>query len=1105
MQEHSNQSLGGQAGLGASVGGGVFRLILGVFFLSGAAGLVYEVVWTRYLTLAFGVTAEAVSAVLSAYMAGLALGSFLLGRRVARIKNLLRTYAWLELGVGVFALLTPLIYMRVEAINIYLFRNLGETGTAFDILRFVICFVVMLVPTTMMGGTLPVLSRFVVSRRSSIGFGVGTLYSINTFGAVLGTFSAGYMLIPAMGLSATVYLAAVVNLAVGVGCYLLSKRPDFSVSGEEEPEAAQPDTTPVAETPRRLQIGIILGLGISGFVALLYEVVWTRVLQLILGTSAYAFACMLTTFLFGIALGSLIVSRFIDRVRDPARLFGYIQLAVGFCALAIIPLFGSMPFIFLRLFALTSRQWWQTSAVEFAVAFLVMLIPTMLFGAAFPVAARVASGSVRLLGRAIGNIYAVNTVGSILGSLMAGFVIIPALGTQRSEFLGAGFSIVLGSVILLMNTRIGTWRRMVSVAVAVAVFVGSIFYLPRWDMKVLLWGVYHKAAQFMPVGRDPSSLEDVAHQLEQGTLIYYKEGIGTTAAVFEEYGRRSIVINGKLEASTVRMDMRLQRVMGHLPLLLHPNPKKAINIGLGAGVTFGSVMQHPLDEGRCAELSESIKGATRQFGAANHHVMENPKARIVLRDGRNYLRATTETFDCITADPFHPYTRGAGSLYTVEYFETALARLNPGGIMCQFLPLYNLSDTDFKMIVQTFRQVFPAVSIWFTDVDMVMLGSKEPIRVDYAALKKRMEYEPVRESLAEIGFETIDDVLARFILDEKSLDPYCGDAPVNTENHPILEYSSPKSAFVGTIESNLAEALKYRKFEHLPVYHYSDDPEEGAAIEEDLRLRFEAMRYSMDGQVLISEGRFDKAVPILQQSVEVYPNDMTVREHLNRCYVLLARHFFQRGDSERVRQFSQAAIDVYPEAAAARVNLGNYYFQRQQYEDALGLYQDAIPYAKRNGIGGVHLKIAETLVRLGRLDEAIPEFRLAMEEEPESAWVRNNLGSILMRRGRMVEAAEQFREAIRIDPEHANAYVNLGATLLNEGKVDQALDYFRLATEKDPNNVEAHANLGITLYRQGKLDEARRELEIAVRLAPGRTQLRQVLDQINAGAAQRPR
>lgn len=1079
----------------APLEGGAFRLILGFFFLSGAAGLVYEVVWTRYLTLAFGVTAEAVSAVLAAYMAGLALGSFLLGRRTARIKNLLRTYAWLELGVGIFALLTPAIYYRVEAVNVFLFRHLGETGTAFDLLRFLVSFAIMLIPTTLMGGTLPILSRFVVGSRKRIGFGVGTLYSVNTFGAVLGTFSAGYLLIPAIGLSLTVYAAAVLNLAVGIACMLLARRPALVVSGEEEPEPAEEEAGAV-ETVPRLQAGVIIGLGISGFVALLYEVVWTRVLMLVLGTSAYAFACMLTTFLFGIALGSFIVSRFIDRVKDPARLFGYIQLAVGFSALAIVPLFGELPYIFLKLFALTNREWWQTSAVEFASAFLVMLVPTVLFGASFPVAARVASGSVRLLGRAIGNIYAVNTVGSILGSILAGFVFVRFLGTQRSEFLGAAMSIALGSTILLMNPRVRAWRRLASVGLAVVVFLGSVLFVPGWDMKVLLWGVYHKAARFMPVGRDPTPLSDIAEELKRGRLIYYDEGVGTTAAVFEEFGNRSIVINGKLEASTVRMDMRLQRSMGHIPLLLHPNPKKAINIGLGAGVTFGSVMQHPLEEGRCAELSESIMGATRQFGEANHHVMENPRAQIILRDGRNYLRATPETFDVITADPFHPYTRGAGSLYTVEYFQSARARLNPGGVMSQYLPLYNLSDSDFKMIVQSFRNVFPRVSVWFTDVDMVMLGTEEPIEIDYVDLARRMEYGPVKSSLEGIGFNTVDDLVARFIMDERSLEAYCGDVGINTENHPILEYSSPKSAFVGTIESNLAEALKYRKFDHLPVSHFSDDSGEAARIEERLKIRFEAMRHSMEGQVYLFEGRLDLSREAFERSLAMHPDDITVREYMARSYVIMAKYYHDRGDSEKAAELSQAAIDVYPRACAARVNLGNYYFRKGEYEEAVGLFRDAVPFARESGIGGLHAKIAETLVRLGRFEEAIPEFRMAVEEEPEKVWVRSNLGSILMRLGRWVEATEEFREAIRIDPDHANAYVNLGACVLNEGKVQEAIQHFRTAIEKDPNNVEAHANLGITLYRQGQLEEARREIETAARLAPERPQLRMILEQM---------
>jgi tetratricopeptide (TPR) repeat protein len=395
--------------------------------------------------------------------------------------------------------------------------------------------------------------------------------------------------------------------------------------------------------------------------------------------------------------------------------------------------------------------------------------------------------------------------------------------------------------------------------------------------------------------------------------------------------------------------------------------------------------------------------------------------------------------------------------------------------------------------------VFPAVSIWFTDVDMVMLGSEKPLDLDYAALAARMEYPPVHESLAEIGFSTLDDVLARFILDDASLDAYCGDAPVNTEDHPILEYSSPKSAFVGTIESNLAEALRYRTYEKLRVRHFSDDPGEAARIEADFRRRFDAMRFAMDGQVELARGRFDPAVTALRESIRMYPNDMTVREHLDRCYTLLARYYFDIGDEETVRRISEAAIAVYPEASASRVNLGNYYIQKQDYEKALEQYRDALPYARRDGLGGLHIKVAEMLVRLGRLEEALPEFRLAIEEEPNVAWIRTNFGSILMRQGRWVEALEQFQESLRLDPDYAPAHVNLGACLLNDGKVEEAIEQFRTAVRKDPSNVEGHANLGVTLYRQGHVEEAIREIETAAALAPERPQLRQMVEQMKAG------
>ena len=767
-----------------------------LFFISGAAALVYEVVWARSLGLVFGASHLAVSTVLAVYMAGLALGSRLFAGPADRTERPLRLYGFLELGIAVSApgfLLLMSIYPRLYA---PLAGQVQDNGTLVTILRIAFAVAAMIVPTTLMGGTLPLMTRVVTSRSDLLPHQLSRLYALNTFGAVVGTLAAGFVLLRVLGATTTLLTAAATSALVGIAALLLGRKVCPSSEAGPAPSVSQESRqSSQAVSGRLLRRLTLVFIGVSGFCAMGYEVLWTRMLTMGVGTSVYSFSVMLAAFLTGIGLGSHGFSLIAGNKRFQGErayvfIFAATQLLIGISALTVTILMKDLP---------ATVHWVQGIAAglinsEFhgrlwasaGIAFIYMAVPAFLMGMAFPAAGAVLASGRSDMGGTVGRLLAVNTLGAILGPLISGFVFIQLFGIERSLQMLVIINLGVGATILAAAFN----RRMVipimGAAAVILILRGALpHWGGTWDRNAFATHVNNAKAGSAAVRTEPRDLE----------VLYYREGINETVSVFRSLGGiQSYVVNGRAEASSAAVDVQLQRSLGHLPMLLHPDPRKVFVLGTGTGMTLGATALHPQVERLVlAEIEQEMIAVGRSFARWNGGVLDDPRLSIVINDGRNYLATTPERFDVISADPIHPWSGGAGYLYTVEFFRNVAARLAPGGIASQWLPLYELSLKDVRTVVRTFTEAFSHTMIFLTYYDAVLVGSNSPLTIDPSALAARMSNPAIRRDLAAVQMGTVDDLLAYFVMGTSGALRFGQGGDLNTDDSLVLEFSAPES------------------------------------------------------------------------------------------------------------------------------------------------------------------------------------------------------------------------------------------------------------------------------------------------------------------------
>ncbi len=876
------------------------RVFLALLFASGFTSLVYQVLWNRMLLGTFGATVYASGTVLTAFMGGLALGSWGAGRLVDRSRpSPLRIYAGLELGIGLFALVFPWLLEAITAAHVWVFRSVSGSFTTFTLVRFALAFAALLVPATLMGATLPAITRHGVPEMAHLGRDFGRVYAMNTLGAALGTFLTGYLFIELFGIRTTTWIAAAVNVAIFAAAMALAR--DLEKSAGAETAAARPAAEPAArrspkpervekrkrkgagaaaagapaagapgavralpsEGDRRLALAAI---AISGFAALAYEVLWARTLVYILGNFVQSFSTMLASFLVGIALGSWALGRRADRIARPAMTFAAFQAIIAVSTLVLLPIFPHLVLwreAVLESLASTGTieeyrdPWLAFTAWKTAVTFVLLLVPTFFMGASFPLAIRLFVPDRERLGRGVGIVYAANTFGAILGAFAASFVLVPWIGLRSSVLAAAGANL-LAAALLASRHRGRFPARRTALAAGAAIAVLAL----------------------AAAASSPTNFHPVFESAEAGKrLIYVDEAVSGTVTIHESpSGYRVIDINGLNVAGTKFGFNCTQKLQAHLPLLVHPAPANVLQIGFGTGGTCYSVSTHPeVRRIDCVEINRAVIDAAPYFLDRNQEVLRDPRVGVTIEDARNFVLSTDRRYDVILSDSIHPRFTGNGLLYTADYYDLCARTLAEGGIVSTWLPTGFIGEEEFRIIIRSMRSALPHVLVWYMNNTVegytIVMGSRTPFRIDFDALSRRMSVPSVQADLAAVHVENPYDLLDFIAVGGEAMRGYVGEGALNTEDRPVIEFRSPRNmSRLYTEFRNLQRILEHRNFPATSI-DWGADPTAAAERRTALARYFEATSHVLQAQQLHLFGRLEEERAHLARAIEINPED----------------------------------------------------------------------------------------------------------------------------------------------------------------------------------------------------------------------------------------
>jgi len=783
-------------------------ILLILFAGSGCAALIYEIVWFQLLQLAIGSSAVSLGALLGTFMGGMCLGSILLPKKISTRHHPLRVYAYLELGIGVLGLLVLWLIPVLDRV----YAAVASIGLQGVFLRAVVAAICLLPPTLLMGASLPAIARWIETTPSGISW-LGFFYGGNIAGAVAGSLIAGFYLLRIYDMATTTYTAVLINAAVGVLALLLAR------STEYRPTEAATASAPVRAPDAKI---VYIVIGISGMCALGAEVVWTRLLAIMMGATVYTFSVILAVFLVGLGIGSsagALLARSIARPRVALGLCQFLAAAgIGWTAYMLA---DSIPFWPVNPILSTSP--WFTFQIDLVRSLWAVLPATLMWGASFPLALAAVAAAGEDPGRLAGETYAANTVGAILGALAFSIVIIPLVGTRDAERALMIFSAVAAVTALAYLGK--------EAAGYVAAGCVAILFLV-WSADDVPW-------QSLAYGRRSITTTDA------GQPLYIGEGMNSSVVISQlPSGQRYFHVSGKVEASTEPFDMRLQRMLGHISALVDKDPRSVLIVGFGAGVTAGTFTTYPeIMRIVICEIERLIPpAATRYFGEENYHVLNDPRTDIHYDDARHFVLTTAEKFDIITSDPIHPWVKGAATLYSKEYFEECKHHLKPGGVITQWVPLYESDPDTVKSEIATFFDVFPNGTIWANDnngqgYDVVLLGQVEPTKIDVDALQARLDrpdYAKVRASLQQVGFPSAMSLLDTYLGRASDLKPWLANAQINRDIDLRLQYLAGMGVNNFSAGAIASEIARVRRF---PPDMFTGSPESVAALQGSL-VRF---------------------------------------------------------------------------------------------------------------------------------------------------------------------------------------------------------------------------------------------------------------------------
>ncbi len=1006
------------------------------FFLSNATALVFEVLWSRQFVTVFGNSSYAISIVLCAYMAGLGLGGLIGGRLADRMTRWTIAYGAIQAVIAAWALSIPPMLAWFRILVPTLPALSPHSLLVSTLTRFALSFGLLIVPCFLIGTTLPLLVRAVTRSDRSIGTRVGALYCWNTLGAAFGCLAAGFWMIDTLGLRQTNLVAVGTNIVIALAAVALSK--PLSCAADPAPATASVSrkggrrTTPETIEQDRVPGSLLLSVAfLNGLASLLCEVLWIRYLAF-LNEDAYIFPTILCVYLLGLGVGSLIYGLLAQRIGPSARALGIVEFLLTICVLAT---FAAGAWIFAggppRPLGLKG------------MAFITVLLPTILMGVAFPLLCSVYGRQVEGLGRRIGMLFAANTAGTMVGSLLPLFVLVPRLGIQTSLLLTSVLYGGMGLTLLLFGvarSRRCTWG---ATAVYAAVLVLFVAVVPsNLCQRVFL------ATDF-----------NLARHAE---ILFYREGRTGTAVVTRDRvnDSKTVYINGVSEVPISDPHQICFKMLGDLGPMLHRRPDEVLMVCFGGGIAAGATTCLPdVKSLTIVDLESSVVRAASTLARENHDLLKNPKARVVIDDGRNYIMTSHRQWPVIISDSTHPKSADSWVLYTKEFYDLVRDHLTADGVFVEWLPRHGLRTAEFKVIARTFLSALPHASLWVTHgIDArgsyvsytLLVATSKPLSIDVANLKERLDAGPVRLDLEPFGLNTPAGFLDAFLCGEDSLRGWVGVGPINTDDLPYTQYQTRYSNGPFLNSAEFIEPME----DIWPWLTGTGLEQSAKQLHDELTLRAKANR-------LAFLGRWPEAYNVM-------PDEVRYRQ---------MRHLYESGP-----HYVEALLQTYWDNPRALVFLaelravgpGNITSTRPIYERVLQL--DPENASALNMLGAMHSDAGDMSVAEDYLRKVV---RLA----PKFDAAHFNLALLLERTGRHAEALQQYQEAASVsnDPRPVDQW---GSCLAREGRLAEAIPWFHRAVELDPTFIPGRLHLATLFYRTGRTEEALPHVRYALKVDP---------------------
>jgi spermidine synthase len=1028
--------------------------LLVCFFLSGAAGLMDQVVWGKALGLVFGHTAYAVATVLAEFMAGLAAGSAWLGRWSEGRPRPIALYGLIELGVAASAAISLAGLAAVRSAYVAAFPHASGNPAALLALRFVGAGLVLFLPTFLMGGTLPVLVRGITKTSAELGARLSRLYWVNTAGAVTGTFAAGFLLLPVLGLRRTLALAVSLNTVAGALALWLARA--------EETSPASRNATPRQEasafaSPRRF---FLFAFAIVGATAMVYEIAWTRLLSTQLGSSTYAFTLMLGTFLLGIVLGSALFERWSRRHAATSATFALTQTLTALAALAFLVFFSRLIEILPPILRATHESFRGLVLAQFATSALAMLPAAIVFGFNFPAAVLVIAGpkiSDHMgTGAAVGRAYSWNTLGAIAGAVAGGFWLLPRLGSFHLIAVTAAANLALAAALALFAER--RLRRILLFAANLILILaaGWIGFSPRFYdpavasfNTVMYWNLYDR----------PLTPLESAHLVD---VVYFRDGLNSTISVARTDDYLALRTNGKVDASN--HDKITQLLLGHLGALAHA-PRRVLLIGFGSGMTASALARYSeIERLDIVEIEPAVIAAAPLLVSLNHNVLQDPRVHMTLDDARNFLFTTRERYDLIISEPSNPWIAGVATLFTSEFYRAVQARLAPGGVFVQWVQAYSLFPEDLKMLAGTFLSEFHGATLWHGDAPDLILMAPSPPSGEILSRARNVYARPeMQEDFQQLGLEKAEGLFGFFLLDDAGLRKFTAGASINTDDLTLLEYHAPRSLLAHGLEDQNRAAILLHQNGSLPSDLPAADRDLAleAAADTSLTLDDEdaADRFllGLDSRpatpaIAATRGRAALAHANYVAAFRAYNAALAMNPNFLPAQWGAAEADRKFGNNEKARQEFQAILAREPNHAASLDSLRALDEDFSRWDEAEE-DQRRILAGNPHASAGAYAQLGEIHMRAGNFDLAASAFRDALARDPYNFQAHESLGQIFVSQKNWADARRELEFVRRYFPdEDLGAYPALFQVYNALGDPRAATEAARFGLRMFPDN-----------------------------------------------------